>query len=199
MSGWDLESGKGSSSKMEFTHFPEGITRIRIVDPEPYARWIHWMPQFSRSITCPGRECPICNIRSAQKKTKEPQTYSMSRKFSIHIINRETGKLEIMEQGKTFFDELKEFHLDADIRGYDLKVRRRGKNEETSYRVDKGDVYDLSDVDEKLLDVRVNFADYYKPHTTEQITRLLNGERWEDVMSSNQASSEVVDEALVIA
>jgi hypothetical protein len=48
-------------------------------------------------------------------------------------------------------------------------------------------LFALSDIDKDLIDnKRIKLDEYFKPHTPEQILRLLNGEAWEDVMASNQ-------------
>jgi hypothetical protein len=42
---WDVDSntGSGNSEKANFAKFPEGITRIRVIDDAPYQRWTHFM------------------------------------------------------------------------------------------------------------------------------------------------------------
>jgi hypothetical protein len=192
VSSWDLNAGNQGGEKVEFTKFPEGITRIRIIDDAPYQRWTHFIRKFSRSINCPGRGCPICDIRKQQKANKMPYTYDMGKRFAINIINRETGNVEIMEQGKTFFQDIIDLKADLEeqktnVRGADLKVRRRGTGkDDTSYRIDIDKVYELSDTDKELLEKRMNFEEYFKPHTTEQITRIVQGEDWAEVMNSNE-------------
>ena len=66
---WDFEINSGGA-KAEFTKFPVGVTRIRVIDDEPNVRWTHWIQQHKRSINCPGKDCPICEIRRYQKLIK---------------------------------------------------------------------------------------------------------------------------------
>lgn len=190
MSGWDFEAN--TNNKVEFTKFPVGITKIRVIDEEPYVRWTHWLTQHKRSINCPGRGCPICEIRKNQKANKEPYSYGMSRKFALNVINRETGNVEIMEQGIGFFQDLRDIMQDLKDMGHnlieaDIKVRRRGTGkDDTSYRLDIDEIYTLTDEDKKLVEEKIDLEKYFKPHTNEQITRVLNGESWEDVMYNNE-------------
>ena len=190
MSGWDFEAN--TNNKVEFTKFPVGITKIRVIDEEPYVRWTHWLTQHKRSINCPGRGCPICEIRKNQKANKEPYSYGMSRKFALNVINRETGNVEIMEQGIGFFQDLRDVMQDLKDMGHnlieaDIKVRRRGTGkDDTSYRLDIDEIYTLTDEDKKLVEEKIDLEKYFKPHTNEQITRVLNGESWEDVMYNNE-------------
>jgi hypothetical protein len=98
---WDLDSGSGSSDKVEFTKLPEGLTRLRFVDDAPFQRWTHFLRKHKRSVNCPGRGCPICEIRKQEKANGIKQhTYDMSKRFVMHVINRETNRLEMIEMGK---------------------------------------------------------------------------------------------------
>lgn len=197
---WDLDSNtSGDGEKVTFTKFPEGITRIRVIDNAPYQRWTHFIKRASRSINCPGKGCPICDIRRGQKANKMPYTYPMAKRFAINVINRETGNVEIMEQGKTFFQDLQDLMGDLKqennkLIDADIKVRRRGLGQDdTSYRLDIEKVYPLSADDEKLLEKRVKFEEYFKAHTIDQITRIVKGEAWEDVMKNDESNETPVE------
>lgn len=203
---WDtaFEGSSGSNGgKTDFVKFPEGITKLRVIDMRIHVRWVHWMPQFSRSVNCPGsNKCPVCAVRKAAKDAGEKQKYGLSKRFAINVINRETKAYEILDQGKEFFEDLKIIRMEGinppdpddkplgDLIEYDIKVRRTGlKQEDTKYRIDADKKYPLSSEDKELAKSAKDLAEYFKPHTTEQIQRLLNGEQWNDVMST-QASSE---------
>jgi hypothetical protein len=194
---WDVDSntgGTGGGDKANFAKFPEGITKIRVIDEAPYQRWTHFMKKFKRSINCPGKGCPICEIRRAEKQNKMPYSHALAKRFALNIINRETNRVEIMEQGKTFIQDLVDLMGDLREDGgktlldADIKVRRRGLGQDdTTYRLDIDTTSPLSDIDKDLIDnKRIKLDEYFKPHTPEQILRLLNGEAWEDVMASNQ-------------
>jgi|GEM_PF-1627946 len=204
MAGWDFGTNSGDSGqKLEFTKFiPGGTVKLRVVGEEPYSRWTHWQPAHSRSINCPGRGCPICEIRTHQKANKEPYTQSVSRRFSILVLNRDTNKLEILEQGKTFFEDLRDIMIelkekDKSLLDVDIKVRRRGASkDDTVYRIDVGDEYPLSESDKKLIENMVDLNEFYKPHTPEQILRILNGETWESVMKKEEVEDDNVEEEI---
>ena len=196
MTGWNYDSG--SSTKQEFTRFPQGITIIRVVGEAPILRWIHWLPKDKRSVNCPGQGCPICEIRRAQKANKEPYTYGISKRLAIQAINRSTGKLEIVEQGVTFFDDLKLVRADAldkglDLKDVDIKVRRTGTSvDDTKYRLDIGDTSPLSESDNELIANMIDLEEYFKPHTIEDINRIVrDGESFDDVMKNK--NEEVIE------
>lgn len=180
--GWNFDSGNqgsGGGKKQNFTKFPVGVTRIRVLDDAPNVRWVHWMPQFSRSVNCPGRGCPIDEIRKQQKANGEPYSYNMSRRFAINIYNHDTGLQEIMEQGIGFMEDLRDLMTDLQANGKSLndvilKVRRRGTGkDDTSYRVDIDVEEPMSVVEQSAKNEKIDLTEYFKPHTPEQILELL--------------------------
>ena len=190
---WDLESNKSSNSnKREFTKFPQGITRIIVLDKSPQARWTHFLLHHKRSINCPGRACPICEIRKQQKINKEPYTYAMGKRFSMNIYNLETGKIEIMEQGKEFFEQLRDLKDELENQNKELnqtiiKVKRRGAGkDDTSYRLDVDTETNLPNLSEETLSKLTDLSVYFTPHSAEQVLRVISGEKWEDVMVNKQ-------------
>ena len=200
---WDLGSnGNSNKAKAEFTKFPVGITRIRLIDQSPEMRWTHWMNQHKRSVNCPGKGCPICEIRRQQKANKENYTYAMGRRYAINIFNLDTGKVEIMEQGVGFFEDLKDLVEDEIIKkGKKIsdaifKVKRKGTTkDDTSYRIDLDGFEPLDEV--KLAEFKeevTNLKEYFTPNTPEQILRLVSGEKWEDVMKSDNTANDTNNE-----
>lgn len=186
MQGWDFDR---SDDKIEFTKFPEGVVKIRVVGIAPKTRWTHWMPKHSRAVTCPGNKvCPICEIRQIQKSNKEPYSYDMSRRIAIQVINRNTGKLEIMEQGVNFFEELKDLMQMLNEKGsslldVDISVRRRGTGKDgTSYRLDIDEAYPLTDKDKELIEKMLDLDEFFKEHTPEQILAVMEGADWNETM-----------------
>lgn len=191
---WDFDNNQGGNTKSaEFTKFPEGITEVRVLgnDAVPHERWTHWLPKQNKSVNCPGKGCPICEIRKNQKANKEPYSYSMQRRFALEVYNKNTERVEIMEQGITFFTDLREVRamLAEEGKTFDdayIKVRRRGTGKDnTSYRLDIGDTVELTNEEKKAIEEKMDLNEYFKPHTIEQITRLVNGEDWSEVMKDS--------------
>ena len=198
MTGWDFDN-TSNGKKQDFTKFPEGVTKIRVVDDVPTVRWTHWLQKHNRSANCPGKGCPICEIRKVQKANKQDYTYPMSRRFAIQVINRNTGKLEILEQGVTFFEDLKDLRAilaedNLKLTDVDISVRRRGKDTNTTYRLDRAEEYPYTEEDNKLIEGKINLDEYFVPHTPEQLTRVINGEEWDKVMYPD----ETIEEDIVV-
>ena len=134
----------------------------------------------------------------------------MARRLAIQILNRETGKLEIMEQGMGFFTDLRDIKHDIEFNDkgnptgkhlvdFDIKVRRRGTSkDDTSYRLDIDIEYPLSEADLKLLADKKDLDIFFKPNTNEQILRIVQGEKWEDVMSNQDGEDSPPDEEITI-
>lgn len=187
MSGWDFND-KGNGKKLEFTAFPEGVTRIRILSPAPKMAWTHWIMKDKRSIICPGFDCPICQTRKKQKENKEPVQYNVSRRLRIYVYNYDTNRVEILEQGITFFEELADLKKELEREGKVLsgaifKVKRKGTSKETtSYRIDLDsyEVVDLTDA-QYSLDSFTKLEEMFEPHKPEDILRIMSGEAWNDV------------------
>lgn len=206
MSGWDFDANNGSGGggdKINFTKFPQGVTKIRILDTEPHVRWTHWMPQYQRSINCPGRGCPIDEIRRQQKANREPYTYSMGKRLSMSVWNYETNQLEVMEQGVTFFQDLRDIMTDLREAGKSLqdviiKVRRRGTTkDDTSYRVDIDSETPMDVVESDAIVSKPDLNEFFKPHTPQQILELINftaGTRDEYVAKWNEVVSGVQED-----
>lgn len=188
---WDLDSGGGSEQKAEFTRFPVGATRIRVLDKAPHVRWVHWFQNATkdgqgRSVNCPGmKTCPIDDIIDKQKQNGIKPIYNRGRRYAINVFNYETNRVEIMEQGKTFMEDLKMVMQDLAEEGKQLsdvvlRVRRTGTGkDDTKYRIDVQGPAEEPIPEDGVIDLE----DYFKPHTPEQITRLLNGEKWEDLLN----------------
>ena len=198
---WNFDTNAGGSGKVGFTTFPVGITRIRVIGEAPYVRWTHWLQQHRRSINCPGRSCPICEIRRQQKANKEPYTYAMGRRFAINIFNLETNKVEIMEQGVGFFEDLKDLKDDAEkdsntLQNCIIKVKRRGTGkDDTSYRLDIDEITPLTEVEmNKLKEQCTDLPEYLKEHEPKKILRVISGEAWDSVMMSKDDEEKEEDE-----
>lgn len=193
MLSWDLNAGSNNADKAEFTKFPVGITRIRVIDPAPHIRWTHWMPQFNKSVNCPGvRACPIDDLTARQKQNGLKPSYNATRRYAMNIFNYETNRVEVMDQGKTFMEDLKMIMQDAVSEGKQLsdlvlKVRRTGTSkDDTKYRIDI-----LEDAKEPMPEGAIDLVEYLKPNTPEQLVKLISvegnyDEAWKEIMTNQE-------------
>lgn len=200
---WNFEESNGE--KKNFTKFPEGITFITVLDDEPHIRWQHWMNQFNKGINCPGRGCPIDELRRQQKSAGEKQSYNAARRFAINVWNHETKRVEILEQGKTFFEDMRDHMEDlkkdgkklSDVR---LKVKRRGTGkDDTSYRIDIDSTHTEEEIKEMQAVEKTDLHEYFQVPTNEQIVSLLQvkgstkeefAEAWASIMTPKEEPQE---------
>ena len=193
MLNWNLNEGNsnsGGGNKINLTKFPEGITKIRVLlgDGEaPFMRWAHWMPQFSRKVTCPGN-CPIDELIKTAKANGVTPPYQNSRNYSVNIWNYDTNRAEVLEEGITMIEALKdgieeaitdylEDNPGAPVKISDLvlKVRKKmGSTGKNTWRVTLETVSEMGEEVAQALVNRVDFIEYYKAPTHEQIRELLS-------------------------
>lgn len=214
--GWDDiandKSSDGNKDSMDYTKFPEGSTIIRVLDKEPYTRWTHWVQQANGGkglgVTCIGKGCPICELISIAKANKEKPKYTSRKVHSMRIINRTTEKVEINEQGKTFYENLKNIMDEVgDVRAYDIKVIRKGTGiNDTSYTLlpmkatgsfdmvnDKYVFKDFATEDKEKFDDTFSFTDLYNPPTQEQVLAILEGKPLNEIFTSENKTDEDIE------
>lgn len=186
--------GEDSGNQIDFISFPEGASVIRIVDDEPISRWKHWLPQHNRSVICPGKGCPICNIIKNAKQNKETPKYNSSKRYHIHVIDRRDGQLKIMEQSRTFFGMLLALKDNVgDLTEYDVKVIRTGTGKKTQYNVIPMQKQPLSEDEKALASNRVDLDEFFTAPTNEQLVEILNGKTFDEVFKSEDVEDVEVD------
>lgn len=193
-SGWDevLKEGGGSSTKTDFTKLGNGITELRFLDDEPFVRWAHWLNNCKRNISCIGANCPVCESIRASKQAGIKSPYSSNRKFAMHVYNFNTGKSEILEQGKNFFAQLHALHEEiGDIRNYNVKVKTQnaGSTDVMHTLIPVAPSELPEDVLENVKELKP-FDEIFKKPTREQIIDLMAGKSPEEVFGNKQETNE---------
>ena len=214
--GWeDIEDSENND--IDFLKFPEGNTIIRIIDEKPYTRWTHWIPQANEgkgaSITCIGKGCPVCEIISQAKANKEKPKYNSRKVHAMRTINRTTGKVEINEQGKMFYQNLNSIRQAVgDVRAYDIKVIRKGTGKsDTSYTLlplapsgkyemkdDKYKFIDYDDKDKELVDNNFSFDEFYAKPDVETILQILDGKSFSEIFGNKEDDIEDTEDDIEV-
>jgi hypothetical protein len=134
------------------------------------------MPNAKRTITCIGKtKCPVCNIIAQAKANNQASPYSSRQMFSLNVYNYNTKQVELLEQGRSFFEELLIIREDnGNVTEYDIKVRRRGLNKDTSYRLDVVKA-DNSINPKDFNGDKVKPDEIFKELTADEITELILG------------------------
>lgn len=178
--GWEAVQGiKGDSEKIPYSKFGDGNTLIRILDNEPFSYWSHWLNKQQTSVACLGKDCPICAIIAQMKANKESPIYTSTQRHAIRIWNYTTNQMEIMIQGKTFFNQLLTLHKEVgDIMSYDIKAVRKGSGTDTNYTLLPSAPKDF-EINQGIVDV--NMKEQFKPPTREEMLMLIEGKTWADI------------------
>jgi hypothetical protein len=190
-------SQQNDAQKVKFTAFEEGTIKGRILDDQPYTRWVHWIPKANGgkggSVTCIGKECPCC-IENA-KHDKKSKPYTSRKLHSINFLNRDTGEVEILERGNALFEPLSGF-LDeiGDLRNYDIKIRISGKGKDMSYVPIPMPPKPLTEAEKNLE--KYDLKEFYKPPTPEQIIMLMNGASYREAFGTGEDSEQGEDEQI---
>jgi hypothetical protein len=192
--GWEQVEGTSSGEdKLDYAKFEAGKTTvIRVLDEAPTSKWRHWLPQANRSVTCCGKECPICASIKMAKDAGLTPSFSSTMKHTIHIFNKTTGKVELLEQGKTFFDQLLVYKTNmGDIRDYDIKVIRTGKDKQTTYTMIPMQPTGLTKEELSMYEAnKVDIDDLIKPYTVEQTRGFMEGKSAEEIFKTTDAPDE---------
>ena len=168
-----------------YTKFNEGNNLIRILDNEPFSYWSHWLNKQQTSVACMGKDCPICAIIAQMKANKETPIYTSTMRHAIRIWNYTTNQMEIMIQGKNFFNDLLTLHKEVgDITSYDIKVVRKGEGTETKYTLLPTVPKDFAITDGIT---EVDMKDVFSPPTKEEMLLLIEGKTWSEINGEQAA------------
>ena len=189
--GWnDVKENNGGSEKKEvnFVSIADKETVVlRVLSEEPISRWSHWIPSVKRSFTCLGKGCPVCEIIKQDKANKANARYSSSKRHSLIVWNYATKRVEVLEQGNDFFQNLLAFVEDpdlGDLRDYDIKITRRGTGKDTSYTVIPCAKKRVSkEVEDAFATCGIDLEKYYAPCTSQQMIDILSGKPIEEVFA----------------
>lgn len=200
--GWnDIKAGKNNNStsdkkEVKWANLSAGTHQFRILDDEPYSRWTHWVQSANAgkgaTIECIGRECPICIARKTDDGKKR---FSCRKQHALNAIQRklgndgkpipgDVGEVVIIDKGNGLFEALDNIMDEVgDLRGYDIKIRVSGSGKDTSYTPIPLAAKPLTEA-EKTLE-RYDFATIFSSFTPEQISALMNGATYKDILGTN--------------
>lgn len=188
MSWNDVTRDNANAEKVPYTKFENGSTIIRILDNEPFSFWSHWLQKQQTSVTCLGKDCPICNVIRAQKANKETPQYSSTQRHCVRIWNYKEERLEVMIQGRTFFSQLLDLHKEVgDITTYDIKVIRKGEGTNTTYTLLPQPAKEFEIPNQEEFD-SINLSELMAPPTMENMLMLMEGHTWAEINGMSESN-----------
>lgn len=200
--------------KVDYLPVPHGDTKIRILDETPFAYEEYWSKKGNggkgTSIPYIGKDClldkenqeyldrelPKAKAIKDQEKKKAAvkavyanQPWKRRAKFSLNVIDRNDGKVKVLDKGLAVFRELKKYAQNpeyGDLRQYDVTLTRKGDGLATEYSVIPARTNSPLTAEELALE-KFDIAESrnYDHVTPEQLLRIAKGETWEAVLGSN--------------
>ena len=155
----DNNVGQPQEDKLDFLATPEGETEIRVLDEAPYfyqGFWSvkanggkgSWIPykgkddllekanrEFTQGVF---KQADSAGLKNGSKERKEflkkngydKQPYGkLKNKYILHVLDRATGEVKLLDNGPGIFEELKALHshkYHGDLREYDVTIVRKG-------------------------------------------------------------------------
>lgn len=208
---WDnvKPANSNTSSEVEYFKPQEGIQVIRILDDEPYSRFVHWIPSANNgkgvSIDCIGAGCPVCEEIARQKASgiKQP-TFNRRMVHSINICvkqigteKQETLKAVVLEKGNNVFVPIKDTMgflamqgLETDLTKVDLYITVTGKDKPV-YSVQP--LIPTFGTDCVITNEKYNCKELKPALNREQILGLMNGKSLDDVVNTTETQEETTE------
>lgn len=229
--GEEQGSGAGQSqeNKLDFLKLPQGDTKIRVLDMVPFSYKEWWSPKGNEGKGCSipyfGKddlleaqnqafmkkifdEADANKLKDqARKKFLREQGYAkqpwgkVKEKHVIHVLDRATGEVKLLDKGNGVFKELKKFAMNpeyGDLRNYDVTITVKGSGLETEYSIAPArsntplTTQELALYEEKKVDLKK--LKTFENMTPEKALQIAKGASYKEVLGNGSESSDSVSE-----
>jgi hypothetical protein len=229
----DSEGNNGDSQKErpEFLKLDIGSTKIRILDMIPYSYKEWWAPRGNGGEGCSipyfGKDDLLeaenqahmkkifaeADKKGLKDKTRKDflRDYGYRKqpwgkpkeKHIIHVLDRATGEVKLLDKGNAIFKKLKKLALDpeyGDLRQYDVTIVMSGdKNDFASIEYDVTPARQntpLTEAELKLYEEkRIDLKKFKTPNMTpEQALAIAKGATFKEVLGNGSDSAEEAEE-----
>lgn len=226
-------NGSGDFARPDFLKVPLGDTKVRVLDMFPFSYSEYYVPQANggtgASIGYFGSEDLLEKANKAfmakifkeadakglkdkarkdflrdsgYKKTPFPK---VKEKHIIHVLDRATGEVKLLDKGNAIFGAMKKFALNpeyGDLRNYDITItmedtKGNGDFQDIKYSVTPARSNSPITEAEKALyeEKKIDLAKFKTPnYTPEQALRIANGATFQEVLGNGSDSPEEVTE-----
>ena len=178
LDSWLPESGDSTGSLFDKDDFlnmkDDGKYLLRIVQDGPCIFAIHWATDVqgrARRVNCSLNDCPLC----AEGNKAQP-------KYLIAAINRERGRVQLVEFGKQVYNQIVNLRKDkdwGDPRHFDMKIDKdRSRGISSTYIVtavprNMGPINQEESLMAKDFLSRVTAEKFAQPSKVDEILRKL--------------------------
>lgn len=105
-----------------------GAYQVRIIDPKPVHRFVHFESLPKKAVICSDDGCFFCS--RGDKRTI---------RHYVNVLDRADGKLKVLSFSNALLEPLREKMAEkkaGDPDGYDIIIKRFGEQKETRYSVE---------------------------------------------------------------
>lgn len=191
----DLTQGNsnnsGSASEVKYLKLKPGVTKIRVLDEEPFSRWTHWIQAANSgkglSVDCLGKGCPVCAEIAKDKKAKATKRYNSTKSHAINILARSfktlqgvetslNNEVNILDKGNKIFTGLLACMSNmGDLRNYDVTITQVGEDFGSITQTVMPTFPPSPLTDEEKALPKYDLLTLKKSFTAEQVVALMNG------------------------
>ncbi len=176
LDSWETEAKEGGAfDKNDFLNMKDDkVYAIRIGQDAPCIYAIHWAKDANgkaKRINCAMTDCPLC-----------AEGNNAQQKYLIAAINRERGRVQLVEFGRQVYNQIVKLRKDkdwGDPRSYDIKIDKdRARGMTDTYRVTPvprgmGPLNAEEELMVKDFLARVSVDKFAQPSKVEEINRKL--------------------------
>jgi hypothetical protein len=233
--GAEEENNGGTpQNKLDFLKIPFGNTKIRILDvaPLPYKEW--WstrgndgkgcsIPYFGKGkdlleaentafMSKVFKEADAKGLKDKARKDflrdhgyKKQPWGKVKDKNIVHVLDRATGEIKLLDSGNGVFNAIKAFALNpeyGDPRNYDITITKtdtkgQGNFQDIKYTVTPARSNEALTAEETALynEKKIDLKEYKAPSMTPaQALQIAKGATFQEVLGNGSESSESVEE-----
>lgn len=221
----------GGQERPDFLKVEIGDTKIRVLDMIPYSYKEWWAVRGNGGEGCYIPYFGADDLLEAQNKAHMSKVFKeadakglkdkarkdflrdfgykkqpwgkVKEKHIIHVLDRATGEVKLLDKGNGIFKKLKALALNpeyGDLRQYDVTIKMTGdKNDFTSIEYDVVPARQntpLTEAEQKLYEEKkIDLKKFKTPvMTPEQALAIAKGATFKDILGDGSDSSEEVDE-----
>lgn len=227
----DNNNGGNKQERPDFLKIDIGSTKIRILDMIPYSYKEWWAPRGNGGEGCSIPYLGKDDLLEAENKAFMNKVFAEAdkrglkdkarkdflrdhgyrkqpwgkpkEKHIIHVLDRATGEVKLLDKGNAIFKKLKKLALDpeyGDLRQYDVTIVMSGdKNDFTTIEYDVTPARKntpLTEEEKALYEAKkIDLKKFKTPEMTpEQALAIAKGATFKDILGDGSDSAEEVDE-----
>lgn len=221
----------GGQERPDFLKIDIGSTKVRILDMIPFSYKEWWAPRGNGGQGCSipymgDKDLLEAENRAFMKKVfaeadkkglkgkarknflrdhgyKKQPWGKPKEKHIIHVLDRATGEVKLLDKGNAIFKKLKKLALNpeyGDLRQYDITITMSGdKNDFTTIEYEVTPARNNTPITEEEQELyeekRIDLEKFKTPNMTpEQALAIAKGATFKDILGDGSDSAEEVDE-----